>query len=483
MTIEPQAIEPQGIDSQASDSPASDSPASDSRASDSRASDSRGSDSRAIDPQGSEPPAVVQPGGNGSAAVAGAVPAAESTTLPVRPLAGAPTRRDLRVFRRDDWLNLCGALASGVSVALLLFGRIAPLSGVLGLIVVAYLAFLAAYALLVRLGGDGPQVRDRIWTVVLYSAAGTLMSGLFLVVGFTVVRGASALHHPNFFTQDLSDAGPLDPLTVGGIEHALVGTLEMITIALVITVPLGLTCAVYLTQVGGFGSRFVRTVVEAMTALPSIVAGLFIYATWILILHFELSGLAAALALSVMMLPIIIRAADVVLRLVPGNLREAAEALGAPRWRTVWHVVLPTARSGLATSVILGTARGIGETSPVLLTAGYTTFMNTDPLHGPQVSLPLATFELVKSPQPTMIARGFATAAFLMSLVVVLFVLARAVGGRAPGQPSSRQVVRNAQRSARDVIRFSRRPAPIALTASRVNSHSADDTSGETREF
>jgi phosphate transport system permease protein len=194
-----------------------------------------------------------------------------------------------------------------------------------------------------------------------------------------------------------------------------------------------------------------------MTALPSIVAGLFVYATWILVLHNEKSGLAAAMAISVMMLPIIIRAADVVLRLVPGNLREASAALGASQWRTVWHVVLPTARSGLATSVILGTARGIGETAPVLLTAGFTAVLNTNPVHGPMVSLPLAAFEFVKSPQPAMIARGFATAAFLMLVVLALFVLARVLGGRGPGHVSAAQSRRIERASARDLARFDAR--------------------------
>ena len=114
-------------------------------------------------------------------------------------------------------------------------------------------------------------------------------------------------------------------------------------------------------------ARFVRTIVEAMTALPSIVAGLFVYTVLIVALGFPRSGFAAAMALSVMMLPIIARASDVVLRVVPGGLREASLALGASRWRTVWHVVLPTARPGLATAVILGLARGIGETAPVLI--------------------------------------------------------------------------------------------------------------------
>jgi phosphate transport system permease protein len=161
-----------------------------------------------------------------------------------------------------------------------------------------------------------------------------------------------------------------------------------------------------------------------------------------------------------MMLPIVIRAADVVLRLVPGTLTEAAEALGAPRWRTVWHVILPTARSGLATAVILGTARGIGETSPVLLTAGFTAALNADPTAGPMISLPLAVFSFVKSPEPTMIARGFGAAAVLMALVLVLFTIARLIGGRGAGHRSKGQARRAARASRRDVQRFDDLHAP-----------------------
>ena len=125
--------------------------------------------------------------------------------------------------------------------------------------------------------------------------------------------------HLSFFTQDLSRAGPLDPLSKGGVLHAIAGTLFMISIAVVLTVPLGIGCAVFLTEVGGRGSRLVRTVVQSMTALPSIVAGLFILVTVILFLGFPRSGLAAALAISVMMLPIIARASEVVLRVVPNG--------------------------------------------------------------------------------------------------------------------------------------------------------------------
>ncbi|HUA95891.1 MAG TPA: ABC transporter permease subunit, partial [Acidimicrobiales bacterium] len=197
-----------------------------------------------------------------------------------------------------------------------------------------------------------------------------------------------------------------------------------------------------------------RTIVEAMTALPTILAGLFIYAAWILTLGNEESALAAALALSIMMLPYMIRTADLVLRLVPHSLREASDALGAPSWRTVWHVVLPTARSGLTTAVILATARGIGEASPVLLTAGFTSYLNLDPVHGPMVSLPLLALELVASGQPSYVARGFGCAALLLLVILVLFVVARIIGGYGPGRQSPRQQRRSARASARDKARF-----------------------------
>ncbi|MFJ8789820.1 phosphate ABC transporter permease PstA [Streptomyces sp. NPDC102462] len=355
---------------------------------------------------------------------------------------------------RSGVLAPTGAALSALCVTVLLFGQLAPFSGTLGFAVTAYLLFLALYAVLTGLEEDGQTVRDRVMTVVLWTAAGLLFSALALVVGFTAWRGRQALPHGNFFTQDMQSSGPLDPLTHGGIAHAMLGTLMMIAIALAITVPLGLACAVYLNQVPGRFSRFVRTIVEAMTALPSIVAGLMVYAVWILGLGMQKSGLAAGFAISVMMLPIVIRAADVVLRLVPGTLTEAAEALGASRRRTVWHVVLPTARSGLATAVILGTARGIGETSPVLLTAGFTAAVNANPTDGPMVSLPLAVFNFVKSPEPAMIARGFGAAAVLMALVLVLFAIARVIGGRGPGQLSRRQIRRTARASRRDTDRF-----------------------------
>lgn len=386
--------------------------------------------------------------------------AGTGTTLPaIVPTRRPPESRRVGGVSRDTRLTVAGSFASSYAITRLLFGTVAPISGRLGFVVVWYLLFLVEYAVLVALTDSGPTVLDRVMTVVLGSAAFVTFAGLVSTIGFTLVRGAGALFHANFLTQDMANAGPLDPVTVGGIKHALVGTMWMMAIALAVTVPLGILGAVYLNEIGGRFSRFVRTIVDAMTALPSVVAGLFVYSSWILVLGQQKSALAASLAISVMMLPIIIRSADVVLRLVPGNLREASAAMGAPQWRTVWHVVLPTARSGLVTSVILGTARGIGETAPVLFTAGFTANLNLNPASGPMVSLPLATFEFIRSPQPVMIQRGFATAAFLMILVLVLFVVARIVGGRGPGQLSKAQVRRIARRSADDLARIEGRAA------------------------
>jgi phosphate transport system permease protein len=286
-----------------------------------------------------------------------------STTIPSREGVAQAAMRTLGGITRDDAVNLAGAGLSAISTTLLLFGRLAPLSGPFGFTVVAYLTFLVIYAFLVSVSENRPAVVDKVMAVLMSTAAAVALLALTTVIVFVFLRGWKALHHLNFYTQDMSRAGPADPLTKGGIAHAVVGTLIIIGIAVVITVPLGLTCAVFLNETKSRAGQLVRTVVDAMTALPSILAGLFIFATWILILGFQRSGLAAALAVTIMMLPIVIRSADVVLRLVPGSLREASAATGAPQWRTVWHVVLPTARSGLATSVILGLARGIGETA------------------------------------------------------------------------------------------------------------------------
>lgn len=388
------------------------------------------------------------------------------TVLPATQQASAPLPAPRRIsgWSRRDALTLAGVAVSSLCTTLLLFGRLTPLSGALGFATTFFVVFVATYAVMSSFTENGPAIVDRTMTVLLAAAAALALFALGSVIVFVLYRAFDAMFsgwfgpvptpRRNFFTQDLSTTGPLDPLDKGGMIHAIAGTLIQTSLSLLFTVPLALTCAVFLNESRSRMAGFVRTIVTAMTALPSIVAGLFIFATWILVLGFERSGLAASISISIMMLPIIVRSADVVLRLVPGSLREAAAALGAPQWRTVWHVVLPTARSGLTTSVILGVARGIGETAPVLLTAGYTATLNLNPQSNAMVSLPLAAFKLVSSPQETQIARGFGAAAVLMIIVLVLFSLARILGGRPAGRLSKRQVRRRAAQSLADLARI-----------------------------
>jgi phosphate transport system permease protein len=388
-----------------------------------------------------------------------AATAAPATTVPRVVATSVPPHhlRTLGGVTRSDVLDVAGAALSAVATGFLLFGLVTPLQGPFGQVVVTFVIFVVAYGFLVSLHEDRPGVASKVMTVLLGTAAFVAFAALMSVILYTLYNGRQVLWRSNFYLEDMSETGPLDPLSRGGIKHAIVGTLVIISLASLFTVPLGLVCAVFINETRSRLAGTVRTVVDAMTALPSIVAGLFIFALFILILGFPRAGLAAAIAVSVMMLPIIIRASDVVLRIVPGSLREASAALGAPLWRTVWHVVLPTARSGLTTAVILGIARGVGETAPVLLVSGSTAAFNANPNANPMMSLPLATYEFVRSPQEELQARGFATAAVLMLLVLVLFVVARIVGGRGAGQLTRRQARRRAAQSARDLVRIESR--------------------------
>jgi phosphate transport system permease protein len=396
------------------------------------------------------------------------------------PLAVEPQR--IRIGKPlHETLALPGALAAGLGFALL----IGPVLGLIGsgwIWVTAFVWALATYAVLTRVTESGPAMKDRFARVLLSSAGVVLVALLALVIGFVLVRGVKILPslRLSFLTTDMGLTSPLSPLKDGGVLHAIVGTLEQIGLALAITVPLGIATALFLNEVGGRYARLVRTVVEAMTALPSVVAGLFVYASVIQLITKQFNGLAAALAISVLMLPIMIRSADVVLRLVPGNLREAGLALGAGQWAVVRRVVLPTVRSGLTTAVILATAHGIGETAPVLLTSGVANNLNLDPTNGPQMSLPLAVLEFIKSPQPDMRTRGYATAALLLVLVLVLFVAARLFGGQQAGQVTERQRRRLAARSLRDLDRIEANHAEVAghLGAQRPAAHR---TPGELR--
>ena len=362
------------------------------------------------------------------------------------PAADVPLR--IRSVTAADMVTLVGAAAGALALDWVLYERVLPFSGALGFWVCWYVLFLVFYTSIAALQWDRLAVQDKVVQVAL-STFGVLATAIVIdQVAYTLVRGFAAVRHSTFWTQTMASAGPLSPITVGGIAHALVGTLEMLALSTFMSVPLGIAAAVYLAEVGGRAARPVRTLVDAMTSLPDIIAGLFILAFIVLTIGVPKSGFAASLALAITMLPIVARAAETVLRIVPGTLREASYALGGSQWRTVLMVVLPTARSGLATAVVLAMARGIGETAPVLLVAGYSRVMNVNPFANWQTSLPLYTYDEIQSPETADHIRAFGAGFVLIILVLILFTIARRIGGGTPGELTRRQRRRIARQDA-----------------------------------
>ncbi len=325
----------------------------------------------------------------------------------------------------SDRASLVASLGGSLAFVWIAYERIFAWTGTLGFLVCWYAVFLVMLAGITALSNPRPIVVDRLVSGAISGGAAVVGFALATTVIFIFVKGWPALHHLNFYIHDMSGVRPTAPLTRGGVSHAIVGTVIQVGIAVLISLPMGLVTAVYITEVGGRLAKVVRTVIEAMTALPDILAGLFVYAFLIIGLHMAKTGFAAAIALSVTMVPIIARSAEVTLRVVPGGLREAGLALGASQWQVVRRVVLPTARSGLATALILGIARIAGETAPLLIVSGASTFMNTNPFKDPMNSLPLYIFTAVRSGEPEFIARAYGAAALLLVLVLVLFVLTR----------------------------------------------------------
>jgi phosphate transport system permease protein len=348
------------------------------------------------------------------------------------PTVAPEARIRIRNFDGQDFGYLAGAAVSAFCLTWLLYERLTPAAGPLGFWLCWYGLFLATYYLIARDQRDALFAKDRIAAVVLTTAGLALVVPLTLIVGYTVYRGWEAFRL-QFFVETQEFVGPLSKATEGGGAHAIVGTLEQVGLAVLLSVPLAVLTALFLNEIGGRLARPVRLIVDAMSATPSILAGLFVYSFWIITLGQHRSGLAAALALSVLMLPTVTRTAEVVLRLVPGGLREGALALGGTEARMARLVVLPTARAGLVTAVILGVARAVGETAPLLFTAGGAFEMNWNPLSGEQESLPLFVFRLIRFPQEAQIARAWTGAMVLLFIVLVLFVIARLLGGRQPG--------------------------------------------------
>ncbi len=349
----------------------------------------------------------------------------------------APARRRRTPRRPASLTPIDGVIAlaaafSSISFCWLTFSVVTDGIGWFGFWVVAYFVFLGIYYVVTVDRVGRLAAVDRLATVVMWTAMVVVLVPLVWLVLYVLVKGLPALSL-GFFIHTQEGVTPTQPATAGGGLHAIVGTVEQVGIALVISLPLGVMAAVFLNETRSKLRRPVRIFVDAMSGMPSVVSGLFIYATLIIPLAkdsslFGYDGFMASLALSVTMMPTICRAVEVVLRLVPAGLREAGLALGSSRVKMVWSVVLPTASSGVATAAILGIAREAGETAPLLFTAFGYNLMNANPFSGAQESLPLFIYRFIREPLPSSIARGFAGALVLMLLILLLFVIARIVG-------------------------------------------------------
>ena len=354
---------------------------------------------------------------------------------PVGVAAAGPPEEDipspLRHVAPEDVYSIAGSIVGSFALVWLVFSDVLPLSGVVGFVVCWFVAFLAMYAGVTGCSHPRPVVVSRVMAAVIVGLAVLVGFVLMTVVIYVVAHGFDAARHLNFFTQSASAGSLTGAYTQSGIYNALVGSLIQVGIAIAIALPLGIGTAVFMTETRGWFVRVVRTVVEAMTAVPDLLAGLFIYVVFVLPFHGNYpwghkNGIAVSLALAVTGTPIVARSAEVALRVVPGGLREAGLALGASHWQTVRRIVLPTGRPGLTTALILAVARMIGESAPLLIVSGFTTFFNGNPVNGqPMLSLPLYVYETLRSGQPAEITRGFGAAFVLLFIVFILFAATR----------------------------------------------------------
>ena len=270
---------------------------------------------------------------------------------------------------------------------------------------------------------------DKIMRGSLVAGFVVAMVPLVLVIYYLIYRGISSWSW-QFFTTDPNGNFLGYP---GGVRSAILGSIEIMLLASAISIPLGIGVAVYLVEYGKDHpfAVTVRYLTDVMTGVPSIVFGLFIYIV-LVVSHIGGSGFAGwkgAIAITLLMLPVVSRSAEVVLLTVPGSLREAALALGAPRWRVVTMIVLPTARSGLVTGSLLAVARGMGETAPLLFTIAGT-FVLTFNLNAQMNAMPLQIFNDITSPRNVIVDRAWGTALVLVVLILILNLIARAASRR-----------------------------------------------------
>lgn len=329
--------------------------------------------------------------------------------------------------RLPRWAPI-GALAVG-----LLVGLVVQVTGVsiLGLasVIVAVLVFLIVYTGWTLAVEGRRHASDRLATALMYSAAILALVPLAWILVTVVINGLTVVSPQFLFVDTMRNVNPR--AAGGGVAHAVLGTVQQVGIATLISVPIGLLTAIYLSEYGrGKLARSINFFVDVMTGIPSIVAGMFIYTFWILTLGFPQSGFAAGLALTILMVPVVVRSAEEMLRIVPNELREGALALGIPKYRVIIKVVLPTAISGIITGVMLAIARVTGETAPLLLTTFLAQDVNWNAFDGSQASLPTFIWDQIARGTQSSLDRAWAGALALILIVVAFYATARILAAR-----------------------------------------------------
>ena len=321
--------------------------------------------------------------------------------------------------------DILGALFT--AIATLAIVSISPLKGKLGFVIVLILMAIITTSIISWIRKDRKAALNSTSTVLVYVAAAFVIVPLASILWEIFTKGATGVSL-NIFSNDMSATASDSPLTEGGLLHAIVGTVYLVFMASVISTPIGILTALYIVEVKGKFAGIVRFFVQAMSGIPSIVAGLFIYAVWMIGLGNSYNAGAGAAALAILMIPTVARTSEEVLKLIPNDLREAGLAMGATQWRTVAMIIIPAAKSGLVTAVILGIARVAGETAPLLLTVGGADGLNLNPFSGNNSALPYYIWKNLGLGSEIAVQRAWLGVFILIVVVFIFFTLARVLG-------------------------------------------------------
>lgn len=304
--------------------------------------------------------------------------------------------------------------------------ELTPLKGKLAYAAMFFFTYLIISTVFSGARSGSASAKNNVVQALFTTAALIALLPILSMIATVVSKGIKGISL-NLFTKDMSLNTPTDPLGAGGLLHAITGTLTLVVVALILSVPIGILTALYLTEIKGRFTRPIRFLVQAMSGVPSVVAGLFILSAVLYPITKQYSGLMGSLALTILMIPTIARTSEEVLKLIPNDLREAGLALGGTQWRTVAMIVIPAARSGLVTAMILGIARIAGETAPLLLLTGGGDRINPNPFSGAMGSLPYYIWKSFNAGSPEALTRAWAGLLVLLLVVFILFTSARAL--------------------------------------------------------